>query len=102
MIQTLNHNAVIVMSVTGESYINSAKSAFSLIFENLGLFWVVDFISDLVKFFGILVCVGIPTLTGFLIIKYGRDANEYETSYATVSIFFLSILISGIIISMVP
>lgn len=32
LIQTLNHNAVIVMSVTGESYINSAKSAFSLIF----------------------------------------------------------------------
>lgn len=54
------------------------------------------------KFFGVLVCVGIPTLVGFLIIKYGRDASEYEASYATVSIFFLSILMSGIIISMVP
>jgi len=60
------------MSVTGENYINSAKTALSVVFDNFGLFSIVDFIADVVTFFGILVTVGIPTLTGFLIIRYGR------------------------------
>lgn len=101
LIRTLNHNAFIVMAVTGESYINSAKTAMSIIFENFGLFSIVDFISNLVTFFGVLVTVGIPTLVGFLIIRYGRGADEYTSSYGAVAVFFLSILISGFITSMI-
>ena len=63
------------MTVTGESYVDSAKTALSIIFENFGLFTIVDFISGLISFFGILLAVGIPTLTGFLIIRYGRSAD---------------------------
>lgn len=89
------------MTVTGESYINSAKTALSLIFENFGVFYIVDFFSDLINFFGILVSVGIPTLVGFLIIRYGREASTYQASYAAVAIFFMSILIAGLIITMI-
>lgn len=52
-------------------------------------------------FFGILFAVGVPTLTGFLIIRYGRDATTYIASYSAVAIFFMSILISGLIITMI-
>lgn len=41
--KALNHNSVIVMAVTGEGYISSAKSAIGLIFDNFGLFMIVDF-----------------------------------------------------------
>lgn len=75
LVNTLNQNAIIVMTVTGESYINSAKTALSIIFENFALFNIIDFISSLVTFFGILLTVGLPTLTGFLIIRYGRGAD---------------------------
>ena len=65
------------------------------------MFNIVDFISGLVTFFGVLLCVGLPTLTGFLIIRYGRKADEYTSSYGAVAIFFLSIIIAGLIISMI-
>lgn len=103
MLQTLNHNAVIVMSVTGESYINSAKTALSIIFENFGIFYIVDFFSDLLVFFGVVLCVGIPTLIGFLVIRYQYNTDDTptpEANYAAIMIFFLSILVSCVIIGM--
>jgi hypothetical protein len=69
LLETLNHNAIIVMAVTGESYIDSAKSTISLIFENFALFVVVDLISGLATFMGILFVTGIPTLIGYFLLK---------------------------------
>ena len=89
------------MSVTGESYINSAKTALSIIFDDFALFNIVDFISSLVTFFGVLITVGVPTLVGFLIIRYARNADTYISSYGAVAIFFLSIMVSGLIISII-
>ena len=89
------------MSVTGESYINSAKTALSIIFENFPLFYIVDFIGDLVVFFGILLCTGLPTLIGFLIVRYGQDSSVQEASYVAIVVFFLSILLSSAIIGMI-
>jgi hypothetical protein len=73
LIKTLNHYSIIVMSVTGENYINSAKTALSIIFENFALFYIVDMMADIITFLGIIITVGIPTLTGFLIVKYGQN-----------------------------
>ena len=62
LLRVLNHNAIIVMSVTGESYVDSAKTAITIIFDNFGIFMAVDIISDLVTFMGTLICAGIPTI----------------------------------------
>ena len=94
------------MSVTGEGYIDCAKTTVSIIFENFGLFWVVDFISDLVTFFGILVTVGIPTLISVLILSYSDiaatgDQRVEEIAFTAVAVFFLSVLIASLIISLI-
>lgn len=62
--EVLNHNAVIVMSVTAENYIASAKSAIALIFNNFGLFYVVDFITNFIQLYSLIFCVLIPSLIG--------------------------------------
>ena len=79
----------------------SAKTALTIIFENFGLFYIADFFADLVVFFGILFCVGIPSVVGFLIIRYGQDSRDIEASYAVILIFFLSLLIVTVIIGMI-
>jgi len=56
------------MTVTGEGYVDSAKSALGLIWENFGLFVITDFITDFIQFYSILVCVLFPSfLGGYLI-----------------------------------
>jgi hypothetical protein len=60
------------MSITGENYIDSAKTALAIILSNFGLFYVVEFIAELVTMFGMVVSVGIPTITGFLIVRYSK------------------------------
>ena len=65
------------------------------------MFWIADYFGDLVTFFGVLLCTGIPTVAGFLIIRYGQDSDSVEASYAAVLIFFLSLLISSVIIGMI-
>ena len=54
----------------------------------------------MINLFGLLVAVGIPTLTGFLIIKYGSGAKAYVASYGAVAIFFMSIIIAWLILNL--
>lgn len=90
------------MAVTGDSYCDSAKSALSIIFENLGLFFVADFISDLIVFFGVLASTGIPVFIGILILGSDNvDASDNEKAIAAASILFLCLIIGVLIISMV-
>lgn len=60
----LNHNAIIVMAMTGEDYIDSAKTAISIIFENMGLFMIVDFFTDFLGIYSMIICVIVPALLG--------------------------------------
>ena len=106
IIRVLNHNSIIVMSVTGESYIDCAKTAISIIFENFGLFYIVDFIGDLVTFFGVLATVGIPTFLAVIILGYadlGQSPTNKteEVAYTAIAVFFLSVLIASLIISLI-
>ncbi len=61
------------MSVTGESYIDSAKSAISLILGNFSLYVVVDVIGSLVSFCVGLSIILIPSLIGFVIIHVTQE-----------------------------
>ena len=72
LVRTLNHNAVIVMSVTGEGYIDSAKSAIAIILGNFPLFYIVDMIGTVVSLLGIIFIVGLPTLIGYLIMNAAK------------------------------
>ena len=102
IVRVLNHNSIIVMAVTGDSYIDSAKSALSIIFDNLGLFFVADFISDLVVFFGILASTGIPIFIGILILSSeGVNSTEEELAFSAASILFLCLITGVLIISMI-
>ena len=53
-------------------------------------------------FFGILLCVGLPTILGISLVRYtADDKNVNEAGYAAVIIFFLSLIIAVVIISMI-
>lgn len=69
LLETLNHNSVIVMSVTGESYFDSARSALSLVFENFPLFFLVDLMSHMVTITGVFFICALPGLIGFLLLR---------------------------------
>ena len=86
------------MSVTGESYFNSAKSTISLIFNNFALFSVVDLISSVTQLTGILLICGLPSFVGYFLLKQTSE-NPDDTTYLVagmVIIVMISILI-GII-----
>ena len=57
------------MAVTGEDYIESAKSAISIIFNNFFLFYIIDMVSGLVKFAGIIFICALPGIVGFLLLQ---------------------------------
>lgn len=52
------------MSVTGDGYIGCAKSAISLIFDNLGLFLIIDYFSSFYDFFSMITIGLVPGIIG--------------------------------------
>lgn len=57
------------MAVTGESYIDSAKSTISLIFDNFWLFLIIDMVSTMLKLTGIIFICAIPGIVGYLLLQ---------------------------------
>ena len=102
LVKVLNHNAIICMSVTGEDYIDSAKSAIGLIFDNFGVFIIIDFFGDFMGVYSVIFAVLIPALIGGGII-YSTDGTDQASVYAIwggVIIFLLGILLSEVILGM--
>lgn len=52
------------MAVTAEGYIDSAKSAISLIFDNLSLFIILDYFSNFYNLFTTFFIGLVPAFTG--------------------------------------
>lgn len=103
IVKALNCNAMIVMAMTGEGYIDSAKSAVSLIFDNLGLFIVIDYFANFYNLFTTVFVGLVPAFIGGGIIYYMELAagNPLASSYAIwggIIIFLLSTLISSVVI----
>lgn len=67
-IKILNNNAIIVMAVTGEGYIDSAKSTISLIFDNLSLFIILDYFTTFYNVFSVVFIGLLPAGIGGAII----------------------------------
>jgi hypothetical protein len=70
-LKVLNHNAVITMSITGEGYIDSAKTTIYLIFNNFSQFLVIEIVDTLVNicvlFFGILISVLLASILSIVL-----------------------------------
>ena len=77
LVKVLNHNSVIVMSVTGEGFIDSAKTAIYLIYNNFGLFVAVDMVQFLLNVCVLFLVVLLPTGLGLVLLKltYNQDAS---------------------------
>lgn len=92
-LKILNHYATISMAYTGQGYIDSAKSAGVLIFNNLGLFATVDFITGFFFYGSFILCVGFPTaLSGILC--YSTHPNDSPVAFMVITVLIFSLLIS--------
>jgi hypothetical protein len=98
LIKTLNHNAIIVMSVKGDGFIDSAKTAIYLIFNYFGIFLSVEMVEFLLNMCVFFLTIVTPTALGFLILKltYNQSAAD-EGIYlfvTTAAIFIICVTIS--------
>ena len=66
LLKILNHNTVICMAVTGEDFIDSAKTAIGIICSDLPLFSISRLITNLLVFWGVILSVGIPSVMAYL------------------------------------
>lgn len=57
------------MAVTGESYLDSAKSTLAIIYDNFMLFYLIETVSSMVTFAGIVFISAIPAILGFLLLS---------------------------------
>lgn len=89
------------MAVTGESYIDSAKSAISLIFNNFALFFLIDMIGSMLKLAGIVFICAVPGVIGFFLLRATAQNPDDETfcSIGTLIIVLIAMLIGGIFLS---
>lgn len=89
------------MAVTGESYIDSAKSTISIILNNFWLFIIIDTISSLLKVTGILFICSVPAIVGFFLLR-ATAQNEDDGAYiaiGTIVIILIAIVIGSIFLS---
>lgn len=89
------------MAVTGEDYIDSAKSAISLIFDNFVLFYLIDMVSNLVKLAGIVFVSAIPGIIGYFLLKATAENPDDKNfmTVGTVIIVVISMIIGAIFMS---
>ena len=89
IVKVLNNNAVIVMSVTGESYIDSAKHAIYIIVQNFQLFLVVEIINSLITFCGMLFIAGVPAIIGYFLLSVSSPDPSTKTDYTTAGVVII-------------
>lgn len=89
------------MAVTGESYLDSAKSTLSLIYDNFMLFFLIDMISMLLKLTGVVFICAIPGIVGYLLLQATAENPDDKNfmTIGTVIIVLVAMLIGGIFLS---
>lgn len=103
--KVLNHNSIIVMSVTGEGYISSAKSTLSLVFDNLSLFFGVDYFVNAIELFSLVFICLVPSIIGTVIVYQSEEStNSLAINHAVwvgIIILLISIFISSVIVGII-
>lgn len=69
LLKVLNHYTVIMMSITGESYIDGAKSTMGLLWKELGLMSITNIICNFLVIWGLIISVGIPCIITYLLMS---------------------------------
>lgn len=78
IVKVLNHNSIIVMSITGEDFIDSAKSAIYLIYNNFGLFVAVEMVEFLLNVCVLFLTILLPTGVGILLLKLTYNQSSLD------------------------
>ena len=86
------------MAVTGEDFIDSAKTAIGIICSDLPLFSVSRLITNLLVFWGIIISVGIPCVISYLWVGLNEKTKD-DVGWVIILVAFGSIMISGMIFS---
>lgn len=99
LFKILNHNSVIVMSVTGENYINSAKTTIGILSRFLGLMSVSDIITGLLVFWGVVIITGITAVISFLWLHGKEGLSDGDMAMLMIISILGSIMISNLVFS---
>lgn len=86
------------MAVTGEDFIDSAKTAIGIVCSDLPLFSVTRLITNLLVFWGTIISVGIPCVLAYLWVGL-NDKTKDDAALVILIVALASIMISGMIFS---
>lgn len=86
----LNHYATLSMSFTGQGYIDSAKTAGLLIFNNGALFGVIDTVTRLLVFSAVVVCVALPAFISALVMNLSTTDGLFGVGGQVITIILLT------------
>ena len=75
LLRVLNHFTVILMALTGEGYIEGAKSTMGLLWKELGLLNITNIICNFLVFWGLILSVGIPAILTYFMMSV-RAKND--------------------------
>ena len=100
-IQFIDKNAYIQTALTGESFCNAAKDAFSLILQNSLRFAALGAIGDIFKVLGKIFITCLTSYIGFLIITHFEPyKSDIQSPIAPTCVFVvISYIVSGIFMS---
>ncbi len=86
------------MSVTGENYINSAKTTIGILSRFLGLMSVSDIITGLLVFWGIVLITGISSVISYFWLDSRGLSSDVMAMLMVVTVLG-SIMVSSLIFS---
>ena len=94
----MNHLSVIVMAITGEDFMDSARTGAVIFFTELPLFAVLSTVDSAVTFAGVLFTTFVPTVIA-LGISTRLVLVNYEIVFIIVPAFFGGLVIGSIFLA---
>lgn len=98
LLKVLNHYNVIMMAITGESYIESAKSTMGLLWRELGMLQITSIICNFLILWGLILSVGVPCILSYLLMR-DKPAEDIGPVIALVAV--LSLLLSMVVFELI-
>ena len=94
--EVINHNSILMMGISGENYINSARTALSLVSYNLKIFFLIDFISTLISLAGMILLTAFSGLISFFLYQNASELDPSENIYFPIGIIAVMLISSTI------
>lgn len=84
------------MALTGESFVEGAKSTMGLLFEELALLNISNIICNFLIFWGVALSAGLPAILAAAMMNDRTDDGN-EKSNVILIVVFLSLMVSMLI-----